>query len=361
MNEYGSLVIAAGLLALAFFPLFIYGFFFFVILDLKSKAVAMDLGERGAFKMKSVTWNSEEDVLKEVKKLYSSKRFIWPVFFGVFFNLIFFSIVWDIIRLKWGQEIGDVTCFFEKKFLLAAELPVVAFVGVTIFNYGHILRRLYLWDLTPHVFWNAVYRVWLVFAVAVVVSSAASLFGTEDKRHTFTHAAFFFLGFIINSTLLKFLERAQQYFHSKRAKAQDLPLSLIQGISFWHEYRLEEEGIENVQNLATCDVVELALNTRYNLRTLLDWVDQAILVHRLGQQALKLRTQGLISGAIDMAWAAPGNSRGNQEIPNQVAKTLGVAPVYVAAFMDSLLEDTHVLLIWDLWQSKEKAQKKRKA
>jgi hypothetical protein len=361
MNNYGCVWIAVGLLALAFFPLYVYFFFHLVILDLKGEAVATDLNSRGAFQMKSVVWNSEDDVRREVQKLYGSKRFIFPVALVVAFNLICFSVVWDIIHLKCNQGSAPSTYFYGREFLLAAELPSVGFIGVTIFNYGHLLRRLYLWDLTPHVYWNAIHRVWLVIAVAFVISASSSFGVMENAKDASTYIVFFSLGFIINSTLLKLIEQSQKYFKFSRLRVDELPLSMIQGINFWHEYRLEEEGIENVQNLATCDVLELAISTRYNLRTLLDWVDQAILVHRLGKQALKLQSEGLISGAIDMAWASPQNSGGDYQLPNQVAKTLKVAPIYVAALMNSLFEDAHVLMIWDLWQSKEHSQKKREA
>ena len=40
------------------------------------------------------------------------------------------------------------------------------------------------------------------------------------------------------------------------------PLSALDGLTVWHEARLEEEDIENVPNMATTDIVELFLNTR---------------------------------------------------------------------------------------------------
>jgi hypothetical protein len=41
-----------------------------------------------------------------------------------------------------------------------------------------------------------------------------------------------------------------------------LPLSDLDGLTVWHEARLEEEDIENIPNMANADLVELLLNTR---------------------------------------------------------------------------------------------------
>jgi hypothetical protein len=105
------------------------------------------------------------------------------------------------------------------------------------------------------------------------------------------------------------------------------------------------------KNLATCDIIDLGIATRYNLRTLLDWVDQAILVHRVGEKVIDMREKGFISGAIDMAWAAPNNSDGDLRVAEQIAKTAGVEPIYISTLMNSLNQDAQVRVLWKMWQS----------
>ena len=115
------------------------------------------------------------------------------------------------------------------------------------------------------------------------------------------------------------------------------------------------------RNLATCDFFDLAFATRYNIRTLLDWVDQAILVHRMGQKATKLRDEGFITGAIDLAWASPPNEKdAGKLVAGQLAKTVDAGPVYVTTLMNSLYQDTQVQLLWDLWQSTLDSKSKEK-
>ena len=61
-----------------------------------------------------------------------------------------------------------------------------------------------------------------------------------------------------------------------------MPISDLDGLTVWHEARLEEEDIENVPNMATADLLDLMLNTRFPPDRLVDWVDQAILYTHLG-------------------------------------------------------------------------------
>lgn len=63
-----------------------------------------------------------------------------------------------------------------------------------------------------------------------------------------------------------------------------LPLSDLDGLTVWHEARLEEEDIENTPNMATSDLVDLLISTRFPPDRIIDWVDQAILYTHLGPE-----------------------------------------------------------------------------
>ena len=63
-----------------------------------------------------------------------------------------------------------------------------------------------------------------------------------------------------------------------------MPVSELDGLTVWHEARLEEEDIENVPNMATADLVELLLNTRFPPNRVVDWVDQALFYTQLGPE-----------------------------------------------------------------------------
>jgi hypothetical protein len=70
-------------------------------------------------------------------------------------------------------------------------------------------------------------------------------------------------------------------------EANRLPLRLIDGISQWHETRLNDNGIDNVQNLAAANIQDLLLNTTFSAEEVIDWVDQAILYLYLDEDAIQ--------------------------------------------------------------------------
>ena len=83
-----------------------------------------------------------------------------------------------------------------------------------------------------------------------------------------------------------------------------LPISDLDGLTVWHETRLEEEDIENVPNMATANFVDLMLNTRVPADRIIDWVDQAILYTHLGaDEAAAKRREALRKCGIRTASA----------------------------------------------------------
>jgi hypothetical protein len=59
------------------------------------------------------------------------------------------------------------------------------------------------------------------------------------------------------------------------------PLSDLDGMNVWYEARLLEEGVENVQNLSTANIVDVVLHSRAPVGRIVDWVDQALLINHL--------------------------------------------------------------------------------
>jgi hypothetical protein len=60
-----------------------------------------------------------------------------------------------------------------------------------------------------------------------------------------------------------------------------LPLSMLAGMSYSHELRLEREGFDNVENLSNADAVDLAVRTCFSYGQLKQWIDQAWLASHL--------------------------------------------------------------------------------
>ena len=60
-----------------------------------------------------------------------------------------------------------------------------------------------------------------------------------------------------------------------------LPLSMLAGMSYAHELRLEREGYDNVENLSNADAVDLAVRTCFSYNQSRQWIDQAWLASHL--------------------------------------------------------------------------------
>lgn len=194
-------------------------------------------------------------------------------------TLLYFTIFWLGLSIL-SRPIG--TCIFPGKQVVDClggterlKNIVFAALGAYIFNMEVIVRGAFLSDVTEHVFWSAINRLLLSSAVALVCSRYF------DFPYLFFGIAF------VPRVLVSSIKRAVSAAAEKISKSgtqdktEELPLDLVQGIDIWKEQRMEEEGIESVQNLATSDVLTLAVKTHYPLRTLIDWIDQAILINRL--------------------------------------------------------------------------------
>jgi hypothetical protein len=218
------------------------------------------------------------------------------------------------------------------------------FIGAYVFNLGLIVRRLSFSDLNVQMLWRAIYRLVLATSVGLVLNAVPRLSGQPS--------VFFAIGFLSNVFLEVILTGAQKLADVTQKKRNDgMSLQMVRGIDYWKAQRLEEEGIEDVQNLATADVLELAVRTHYNLQTLLDWIDQAVVVVRFREKTCELENAGLNISAIDMAWASPRH-RNTTSIADAIAKTLGMDPALIAAQMDGLHEDQYVKNLWTLWQTR---------
>jgi hypothetical protein len=141
------------------------------------------------------------------------------------------------------------------------------------------------------------------FLATLGVWVAAQWFHLADEVPT-GHGTVFILSFavgafplIIWQLVANVLKSLPGAFLALPNLAGTQPLSRVDGLSVWHEARLDEEDIENVPNLATADIVDLMLNTKIANNRIIDWVDQAILLMVL-PPAPKEETQNWIGTVL---------------------------------------------------------------
>jgi len=181
--------------------------------------------------------------------------------------------------------------------------PVVnfAFLGAYLFSIEVLCRRYTSKDLRAIAFAIVSKRI----LVAVILVSIISLILTEETTtaslynysiNNISNQSFnisitvpsetntfpYFL-YLIAFVIGFFPEVAWEYIKKRVTPVvipslkKDLPLSDLDGITFWDESRLQEEDIEDMPQMATADIVDLFLDTKIPSDRIIDWVDQAIL------------------------------------------------------------------------------------
>lgn len=164
-----------------------------------------------------------------------------------------------------------------------------AFLGAYFFSVQMLFRRYIRKDLRANAYMAVSLRVILaVIGTWIVMKGASYLnfagFDTGPNSNVMLVTAFVIgafppIAWQVIQTVLRTVTGARFFVPSLRT---EMPVSELDGLTVWHEARLEEEDIENVPNMATADLVELMLHTRVPPERIIDWVDQAILYKQLG-------------------------------------------------------------------------------
>jgi hypothetical protein len=156
-----------------------------------------------------------------------------------------------------------------------------AFLGAYFFSMQMLFRRYVRGDLRGSAYVAVVLRVVLAVVGIWVVQ------GIGDEAGWTTQSQLLTLAFVIGVFPVVVWQvlsgAASKAFHLVLpALKSRMPLNELDGLTVWHESRLEEEDIENVQNMATAEIVDLLVNTRIPVPRIIDWIDQAILLTQLG-------------------------------------------------------------------------------
>jgi hypothetical protein len=200
------------------------------------------------------------------------------------------------------------------------------FLGAYVYFIGSVVRAYFTMDLTSHTFVDGAIRMIVASILALVLSfaydfvlpgdvtsvqhnvaagnggsaeaSSASSPVTEqgDKQDnssgmeaalpvslTLLPIVAFFFGFYPKRASLA-LERValkvmRNIIPSDGYRA--LPLSMLAGMSYSHELRLEREGFDNIENLSNADPVDLAVRTCFSYAQSKQWIDAAWLASHL--------------------------------------------------------------------------------
>lgn len=201
-------------------------------------------------------------------------------------------------------------------------------------------------------------------ALAVVVALVANLKAPAQGVDWQGAVVLFFAGVaprrvmsIIESVALKFLKEP-----AEASTAKLIPLTTLRGISPELALRLREENIEDVTGLAYADPIRLVQSLPYDLRQVVEWIDQAQLAVALPQQYQALLDRG-VTGAIDLAWRWLQACSESGTTPVTIAHGKALPPSFAVLVRDphdaalvyetarQMFYEEHVRLLWVMYNS----------
>ena len=235
--------------------------------------------------------NRESDAQTKIKldfHLYQP-GLITPEAIPVVVTTLLIGLGWLLVLPPW--DIGTRQLYDVLK--PTQDPALFAFLGAYFYALQMLFRRFVRRDLRANAYVSISQRIILavvgVWAVIQVASLPGSVFESSSGAPP-EQAGLLVIGFVVGAfppiawqvvqAAFNRLTRAESFVPSL---SSPMPLRELDGLTVWHEGRLEEEDVENVQNLATANIVELMLNTRYPPDRIVDWVDQAMLYAQLGK------------------------------------------------------------------------------
>lgn len=200
-----------------------------------------------------------------------------------------------------------------------ADMLKFGFIGAYSFIAQMLMRRFFQNDLKASAYVNAVLRVFVVVILIAVLHQIPALRGRPNVEAVVAFVIGFF-PLVGMQALQRMTAGALRVFVPSLNPAY--PLNEIDGLNVWYEARLLEEGIEDMQNLATANLVDVILHTHVPVGRLIDWVDQAHLFQHLDRTERtfveRLRARGITPSTRRTRrqnLASAGSSVGDKEQP----------------------------------------------
>ncbi|MDY6981087.1 MAG: hypothetical protein SV201_14520 [Pseudomonadota bacterium] len=225
----------------------------------------------------------------------------------------------------------------------------MAFMGGYIWTIQNLLRRLATIDLPPSTYYNIAIRIMMAVFVALLLyyffrpgakTVADALSADEIPRNMeYLTVLAFFAGMFPQRALQWLQEHLRLPWRHEEKGADPLPINMIQGAGVFQRLRLAEVGIDNSQNLASANLVELLLRTPFNPRQLIDWIAQAKLYIYFKSDVMKLRKYG-IRTAFDLITVGTNGDR-----LEELATHTGMPLIHLQNVLEIMQSDSDIEML----------------
>lgn len=252
-----------------------------------------------------------DDLVKETYGLSQTTGFLLGAGSPILISTLLITLGWTLTLLPIGEttHIADGLAL-DVLFSPARHALNFGFLGAYFFAVNMVFRRYVRADLTPKTYTHITMRLLITIVIVWVLSLLPPvLSGTQnsgaDNLIDWPLLVFAFFVGIVPETGLALLQDAlhSKIFNNKFSRyffpslqQEEYRLTKLEGITLYDQARLLEEGIENIENLAHAQMIELMLRTRIPTPRLVDLFDQAILylhIHRIKGGQAKLREYGI--------------------------------------------------------------------
>jgi len=183
------------------------------------------------------------------------------------------------------------------------------FLGAYIYSIGQLIRGYFTVDLSPSTFVSSAMRIIVASCTALVAAFGLSIiFGEHEAAAAAGKSVFsavgnatgfhpskeqwvgllpvigFFFGYFPNRALKTIQHLATRVLGNAEGRGYgSTSLKNVSGMNISHAYRMEREGIDNLENLAASEPIEIALRTGFPYSQVKTWVGEARLRVHLGR------------------------------------------------------------------------------